>query len=170
MEAGVERKKIEIKNLWVNRGSPVQQIIGKILRNDEEQRRKKTEEQQFAIGIFRPDRAQAKNEQAAESRERKPSHERGSEVEQTKIHDGEEKCSRQDEQGVLPGRMDAQVNDNDAGERDAEKRGDQRFPVKLRAGAKPRRERDEQQSQQIFCGTVERHFLCATIFVVGAPR
>ena len=41
VKAGVERKKMEIKDFRVNRGSPAQQIIGKIIRNDEQERRRK---------------------------------------------------------------------------------------------------------------------------------
>src|SRR5437879_997290 len=138
MEAGVEGKKIEIENFRVNRGSPVKKIVGKILRCGKEKRQKKTKQEHSAGGIFRPDGAGTEDEKAPESGERERRHDRGLVVEQSEIHGGKKKCSGQDEQRVLPGRMDAQVNDDDADERDRKKRGDNCFPVKLRTGAAAR--------------------------------
>jgi hypothetical protein len=66
--------------------------------------------------------------------------------------------------------MNAQVNNDDAGERDPEKHRDNRFSVKPRAGAEPRGSRYEQQGQQTFCGAVECHFSGATFSFARVPR
>jgi hypothetical protein len=82
-------------------------------------------------------------------------------------HGGEEKCARQRAARPPEGWTREVMIMTLAS--DAEKRGDQGFPVKLRAGAEPRGERDEQQSQQIFW-RAERHLSRVTISFARAPR
>src|SRR5207302_3946794 len=96
-------------------GSPVEKIVRKILRDNEKQRRDISKKEQFALRVFCPDRANPKNNQAAESSKRKPGHDRMPEMQNTKV-DCAEKQRRNEYQGsVEPAASQAQMHDDDAG-------------------------------------------------------
>jgi hypothetical protein len=93
------------------------------------------------------------------------------EVKQAKVHSGEKKNPGQNQKSVLPGRADAKMNYEYAGERKTEEGGDQRFVVKLRAAAQPGESRYKRKRQKNFRGAGEKHFLDAAVVLAGElPR
>jgi len=135
----------------------MEKIVGKILGDDEEKRRHESQQEQLPLTLFGPYRPNRKDDQAAQSRKRKPCHDCGPKMQNSEVDRAQERCPGKYRQCVHPRRADAKVNNDDAGQSKREKSGDHRLAVKLATGSQPNAANQHQRGKGDSYDSIDRH-------------